>query len=328
MKQESFKNKSKSHPLISILIPCYNVEQYISQCLDSIINQTYSNLQIVIVDDGSKDNTLSIAKKFAKLDSRIEVYHQENQGVAITRNTLLYKIKGDYFLFVDSDDWIEPNMIEFLYSKIQEHNVEIAVCSNVINDATPKEEYREDIWNHDKTIKEFLRHVDFNGSLWNKLISTKLISKKTLFEKGISYGEDALFTWHILQNLYKICVTNKQLYHYRIHKDSLSTQKWTPQKKGTGSIVWKSICLDCKRLWPQYLNIAKTRYAIEDMWCLYFACLSGYQYDDEIRKRQNNIRKNLIKIFKSDISNYKIKVFSCLSTSSYNFSKFIFAKIV
>ena len=114
---------------VSILSPCYNVEKYISQCLDSIIQQTYKNLQIILVDDGSTDNTLAILNQYASLDSRIEVHHQENKGVATARNELLSKVKGDYVLFVDSDDWIELDMVEFLIAKVTEENAEVAVCA-------------------------------------------------------------------------------------------------------------------------------------------------------------------------------------------------------
>ena len=104
----------EKQPLISILIPIYNVESYLPQCLDSIVQQTYKNLQIVLIDDGSQDHSLTICHDYATKDNRIEVYSQKNQGVAATRNHLLEKVKGDYVLFVDSDDWIEADMIENL----------------------------------------------------------------------------------------------------------------------------------------------------------------------------------------------------------------------
>ena len=97
----------KRDPIISILIPVYNVEHYISTCLDSILSQTYTNLQIVLFDDGSKDQSFAICKEYTCKNKNIEVYHQDNQGVAVTRNHLLEKVKGDYVLFVDSDDWME-----------------------------------------------------------------------------------------------------------------------------------------------------------------------------------------------------------------------------
>ena len=118
-------------PLVTILSPCYNVEVYLPECLDSILNQTYKNLQIVLIDDGSTDHTWSILKDYSSKDSRIEIYHQENQGVSITRNNLLDKVKGDYVLFVDSDDWIELNMVEFLVNNAQSNRADIVSCACV-----------------------------------------------------------------------------------------------------------------------------------------------------------------------------------------------------
>ena len=279
--------------LVSILVPVYNVESYLSQCLDSLINQTYNNLQIVLIDDGSKDNSWSIMQDYATKDNRIEIYHQENAGVATTRNNLLEKIKGEYVLFVDSDDWIELDMVEFLINKAINEGTDMVVCGNVVNDTRPALDYTEEIWSQDKVIKEFLRHVHFNGSLWNKLISFRLLKKQPTFHREISYGEDALFTWQLIQEVQNVVVTNKQLYHYRRNDGSLSHAKWSPDKKGTGHIVWETICDNVKKNYPQYSAIANARFALEDMWALYFASISNYPYDEHISIRQQNVKQNL-----------------------------------
>ena len=219
--------------LISILLPIYNTSAYLHQCLDSVLAQTYTKLQVVLVDDGSKDNSLEICMQYADKDTRIEVYHQENQGVSATRNHLLEKVKGDYVLFVDSDDWIEPNMVEFLLEKALTNNAEMVVCGNVINDTAPASEYTEELWSQDKAVMEFLRHVRFNGSLCNKLIKVSLLHNEPRFHLGISYGEDALFCWELLKEAKNgIIVTDKQLYHYRMNAASLSHFNWTPERKG------------------------------------------------------------------------------------------------
>lgn len=286
---------------VSILVPCYNVEKYINQCLDSIIQQTYTNLQIVLVDDGSSDNTLNILNEYASRDSRIEVYHQENQGVATVRNVLLSEIKGDFFLFVDSDDWIELDMVEFLIEKSVKGNADIVVCSNIINDTNPTPNYKEKIWAKDKVIEEFLRHVHFNGSLCNKLVSVKLLKNNPTFHREISYGEDALFIWQLIQEIQNVVVTDKQLYHYRKNEASLSHAKWSPNKKGTGHLVWESICDNVKKNYPQYSSIANARFALEDMWALYFASISNYPYDEHISIRQQNVKQNLKNIRETKI---------------------------
>lgn len=278
---------------MSILIPVYNVEAYLPQCLDSVIGQTYANLQIVLIDDGSIDKSWVIMQGYAQKDNRIEIYHQDNVGVAITRNKLLDKVRGDFVLFVDSDDWIELDMVEFLVKNAQNNKVDIVSCTYVpaggvdVNMTITKE-----VWNKEMVVKEFIRHVIFSGSLGNKLMRGSII-KDIRFDNRISYGEDALFCWCILQRVESVIITDAQLYNHRVIEGSLSTSPWSPHKKGTSSIVWQTIADEALHLWPQYADIARARYAIEDMWGLYYAALANYPYDKHIKNRQMNIRKNL-----------------------------------
>ena len=306
-------------PLISILSPCYNVEAFLPQCIDSIIKQTYTNLQIVLIDDGSNDDTWSVMQNYADNDTRIEIYHQHNQGVSSTRNNLLDKIKGEYVLFVDSDDWIEPDMVSFLVGKAMAGEADIVVCGMVKNDDTPKADYTEEVLDQDTTVKKFLFHKEMSGSLWNKLIKTSLLHGLR-FDRRISYGEDALFCWHVLQRAHVIVFTDRQLYHYRMNENSLSHLNWTPEKKGSGHLVWQAITEDTRTLWPQYQHIAKTNYAISDMWQLYYARGSNYPIDDNIRMLQKNVRKHLLMIFLSDIVNLKKKIFALVASYCYTLS--------
>lgn len=308
---------------VSILIPCYNVEEFLPQCLDSVVNQTYRDLQIVLVDDGSIDSTLDIAKRYAALDSRIEVYHQENQGVATARNILLSKISGDYFLFVDSDDWMELNMVDFLVSRATREMTDMVACGRVLNDDIPSLSFTENKWDKEKVVKEFLRHIDFNGSLWNKLFSVSLLSDHPTFHPMVSYGEDALFCWELIKVLNTAFITDCQLYHHRINANGLSCAKWTPSKKGTGHIVWQKIVYDVEMNRPQYLDIAKARFAIEDMWGLYFAALGNYPNDEHIHELQQNIRNNFSLVRKSGYISKDKLAFSWIISRWYGFGRIL-----
>lgn len=301
---------------VSILLPCYNVEAFLPQCLDSVIRQTYNDLQIVLVDDGSKDNTFAIAQDYAARDSRIEVYHQNNQGVATTRNVLLSKIKGDYFLFVDSDDWIELDMVEFLINQAKEKNADIVTCSNVIND-NPRTDKIKSVkeYKQAEIVKAFLCHTWFNGSLCNKLTNVTLLHNEK-FHCGISYGEDALFMWHLLQYANRVVVTNEQLYHYRMNENSISHGSYD-QRKMSGHLVWETISRETATLWPQYKDIADATFAISDMWQLYYALKSKYPKDDNIKKFQKHVRDNLGLIHRSGLVNSKKLLFACLVAYSY-----------
>lgn len=275
--------------LISILLPVYNVEPFLPLCLESIIHQTYSNLQIVLIDDGSKDDSWRVMREYAAKDSRIEIYHQENQGVATTRNHLLEKIKGDYVLFVDSDDWIELDMVEFLVGRAIFYNSSIVMCSMVKNDELlNKGGFSEEIWEQPKAVFEFLRHVSFKGSLCNKLIATSLLHN-VRFHCGISYGEDALFVWSVLQNVDKMVATDKVLYHYRMNETSISHQSFG-DKKLTGHETWRIINEEVSRWWPQFLHIAQARWGMEDMYLLRQAGQSNYKKNDAIIQLQKTVR--------------------------------------
>lgn len=303
-------------PLVSILVPAYNVAQYLHKCLDSIVNQTYQQLQVVVVDDGSSDNSLSIVKDYAAKYPFVEVYHQENAGVAAARNNLLSHVKGDYILFVDSDDWLELDMIEFLISKIEKYKVDVVTCGMVVNDTAVRKEYKQECWNQEVAIQKFLFHKELSGSLYNKLVKTSLLHN-IVFHCGISYGEDALFCWQFFQNINSLLYTDRQLYHYRMNQTSISHQSWSPQKKGTDHGVWEAISSDTEKWWPQYLTIAKARFAIQDMWALYYASLSDYKYDKHIQLRQKNIRENLKNIRRSHLLGMKKYIFTWIISRWY-----------
>lgn len=156
--------------MVSILVPVYNSEKYLRQCLDSIVNQTYKDLQVVIVDDGSIDNSLSICREYADKYEFIEVYHQGNAGVASARNALLDKARGDYTIFIDSDDWIELDMIAGLLHYIAEYDLDIAICGSVseYNDsatAVDTSYCSPLIDNREEAVKKFILHKELNGSL-------------------------------------------------------------------------------------------------------------------------------------------------------------------
>ena len=129
--------------LISVIVPIYNVEKYLDRCVDSIINQTYKNLEIILVDDGSPDNCLAICDSWAEKDRRIKVIHKENGGVSSARNSALDIASGDYIGFVDSDDWIEPDMYEILIKNAKKYDADISRCAGLLDYCDRSEEYNE-----------------------------------------------------------------------------------------------------------------------------------------------------------------------------------------
>ena len=310
-----------NNPLVSILLPCYNVERFLPQCLDSIVGQTYPHLQIVLIDDGSTDDTWNVLQQYAAKDPRIEIYHQENQGVATTRNNLLDKASGQYTLFVDSDDWIEPTMVQFLVDKAQATNADIVICAMVKNDTPCSPQYTEETMDQASTVKKFLFHKELSGSLCNKLVKTSLLHG-VRFDPRISYGEDALFCWNILQRAHTIIQTSKQLYHYRMNSASISHGSFGP-KKLSGHSVWTKICQDTAELYPEFLNIAQARFCIETTLLLRNAAHSGYRVKENIQMLQQTIRKYWHYLNEVDITSLKMKIFAFLACRSYWFAGII-----
>ena len=308
---------------VSILIPAYNVEKYLPTCLDSVLGQTYQDLQVVIIDDGSKDRTVQVCKAYSEKDDRVEYYSQDNQGVAATRNHLLEKVKGEYVLFVDGDDWIELDMVEYLVSLATKYSAGMIMCDRVINDTRPIDiSPNIKILSKDNAIKDFLYHEYFIGSLWNKLINASLLSDKS-FNKEISYGEDALFVWEVLQGVERVVASTKQLYHYRMNYESISHQTFG-EKKLTGHLTWQLITDDVRQIWPQYLDIALGTFALQDMYLLRAASQSGYKSDANIKCLQKTVLQYLPQILNRNETSLKERIYAQMICRCYVFGRFYY----
>ena len=290
---------------VSILIPVFNCEAFLRQCLDSVVGQTYRDLQVVVVDDGSSDASWAIMREYAARDSRVEVYHQENAGVATARNRLLDHAKGDFILFVDSDDWLELNTIETLMSEQAIGDYDM-VAFNSVEDC---------VYTQEQAVKEFLRHIKFAGSLWNKL-TRRTLFKDLRFDPSVSYGEDALMTWHVLQRLERVRVSPHKLYNHRMNDASISHQSYGVKRK-SGHQVWKQISEETEKYWPQYKHIAIATFAISDMWQLYFAPKSNYPFDEDLSIYQDNVRRNIFNIIKSNLVSINKIIFAIIVSCSY-----------
>jgi len=210
--------------LISVIIPVYNCEKYIEECLNSIINQTYKNLEIIVVNDGSSDKSLDIINNFKDNDSRVNVISTENKGVSHARNVGLNKATGKYISFVDSDDWLDENFCTKMHEKLIETDADLICCG--YNKVTG--EKIEKI-NSDGTTLEFdkkaflikLLNVQTSlGLVHMKLIKAELV-KKVSFNENLKVAEDALYNMGLCEHINKAAVLNEPLYNYRINTDSV-----------------------------------------------------------------------------------------------------------
>lgn len=295
--------------MVSILVPVYNAAPYLRQCVDSLTGQTYTDLQIVLINDGSSDDSLAVMEELAKEDKRIEIYSQPNCGVAATRNRLLDKVRGDFVLFVDSDDWIDLDTIESLMHEQQKGDYDIV--SFQLTAARDKDEYLT----QEEVVKLFLEHLSFRGSLCDKLVKAKLYEGLKI-DQTVSYGEDAMMVWQVLQRVKNVAVLGRAFYHYRENMESLSRQSFNG-KKFSAYTAWDLICRDVDEAWPQYSDIAHARFACEMTQILFAATRSGYRHDNSIRLLQETVRRDGPKIAKTGISTWKMSHYAWLISHNY-----------
>lgn len=210
-------------PLISIIIPVYKVEKYLEKCIESVLNQTYKKLQIILVDDGSPDNCGDICDRYAKMDERIEVIHKENGGLSDARNAGLKVVRGEYIGFIDSDDYVSKEMFENMYNTLISNNADVSICNfyTVIDDKNiiKNEDNGIEIYNKLEILKEVLLDKKIQSYAWNKLYKKELF-KDIEYPVGKKY-EDIGTTFYILEKCNKVAVSGRPEYYYLTRGDSI-----------------------------------------------------------------------------------------------------------
>ena len=211
----------KKKRLVSVIIPIYNIANYLQQCIDSLLNQSYSELEIILIDDGSTDRSPQICDENEKKDSRIKVIHKQNAGAASARNIGLDVAKGNYICFIDSDDYVKENYVEKLLYSLEMNNADVSVCSYqyLYKDAI-EHEYMDPLGVVSE--KEFIRRflTDWKcGLLWNKMFKATLM-RNVRFEEGHKI-DDEFFTYKVIMNADKVVVINDELHMYRMRASSV-----------------------------------------------------------------------------------------------------------
>lgn len=224
--------------MISVIIPIYNIENYIEECVNSIIDQLYRDIEIILVDDGSTDKSGQICDKYAQIDHRIKVVHKKNEGLVRARKTGLQEAKGSLIAYVDGDDWIEPNMISRLYQIMIENDVDIAMCGRfedtgdthrAVNHGIPEGKYdKQDL------LEKVYPNMIVNGAffewgmfpgVWDKLWKREaLYEYQMAVDERLAMGEDAACTYPALLHADSIYVLHECLYHYRQTATSMVKQ--------------------------------------------------------------------------------------------------------
>ena len=278
---------------ISIIIPIYNVEAYLDKCISSILHQTYKNLEIILVDDGSPDSCGTICDKYAKIDNRINVIHKKNGGLSDARNAGLKIATGEWITFVDSDDWLESNSLEHMISLANKYHADLIIGGTkkikgnncIMQIYTISEE--QTIMNTEQAICDFFIN---RWASWARLYKSN-IHKNVFFPVG-EINEDEAIVLTILEKCTKIIRTSKIVYNYRFRPESITTTSFHPKK-----LDW---CKHCKQnldyitnKYPDLIPLARKRYISSLMWALNNITYNTKEFKIPIEKIRQELKNNL-----------------------------------
>lgn len=224
---------------VSVIVPLYKAEKYLKRCVNSLLAQTLREIEIILVDDGSPDDSGSIAEEYSRLDGRIKVVHQRNGGVSAARNTGIEAAEGEYLAFADADDWLEGCMLEQLYEKASLHSCEIAVCGYFLENY--RRNRREDVkyafpvekemvpGDMRETVFAGLMDDTFQGYVWNKLYSRRFLTEyNILFPVDATLMEDCIFNLCVFKKASAVIYVDKCLYHYFVDGSQNACSRYHP----------------------------------------------------------------------------------------------------
>lgn len=260
-----------NNELISIIVPVYNVEKYLRRCLESIINQTYDNLEIILIDDGSTDNSLLICKEYQSIDDRIKVISQENKGLSSARNVGIRHCNGQIVSFIDSDDWIDKHFIDVLYTQLKNYDAQIVECKvKKITNYEKNDDYLNNkiantlVFENENCFYQFLIGKYFRQVVWNKLYKKEVINR-IFFEEGKTH-EDEFWTYQIFANAKKIVFIDFEGYYYFQRTGSITNKKFSEENLH-GFEAKKNRFDFVKEKYPEFIQINILDYLIS---CIYF----------------------------------------------------------
>ncbi len=301
--------------LITIIVPVYNTEKYLKQCLSSLCSQTYGNIEILVVDDGSNDKSAAICDEFVEKDPRVVVLHKENGGVAMARNVALKKARGDYFMFVDSDDWVEPDFCECALSQLMENKVRLLVFGHEGHYEVPGKETLVKVFHVDNPIRmtasQAMRYVLGGNTVYNYMCN-KIYDRK-LFD-GIEFPvgrvfEDNDVTYKVVHRAGDIFISDRVLYHYRRQEASISYNWNKPKNIKDRFQIWRQRLEFLKVHYPEHVNFQIVRLAYEGL-SAYTFC-KGDEYKDFRNEVKTFLKENKACVLKNSKSVFFLLYYYC-----------------
>lgn len=309
----------QSQPKISVIIPVYNAEKYIARCLTSVLGQTLTAIEVIVVNDGSTDNSYKIIQQFAQTDNRIKIFTISNSGPSSARNMGLSKARGDYIGFVDADDFIEKTMFESLFDAASKSQSELTICNIKIIDENKNNTIRLNLKNEvqiiDKGVNSLIEDLldfKYDYANWNKLYVNQIIQNKHIkFDTKITLGEDLLFNLMYALHVRKLAVINEPLYSYNINISSLYSTKAFKQffEFTKLSIIFDSYCTSYNH--KVELNLFRKKIAP----ILFYALNNSFQHIQS-QKNRKELNIELIKNLKQLHGSYNY--FKNLDNKKYN----------
>ena len=259
------------NPLISVIVPIYNVEKYLARCVDSIVNQTYKNLEIILVDDGSPDLCPQMCDDYAEKESRIKVVHKKNGGLSDARNAGMAVATGEYISFIDSDDYVSDDFFECLLDVMNKENSDIAECSVVkFYEDNPFDEFIDDLsvktYDTQDAMSALIAENPFHQHVWNKLYKTELV-KDIPYAVG-KLNEDEFWTYQVFGRANKVARLNKTMYYYFQRSSSIM---------GVGYNIRRLDALEGKANRQKYIENNFPELSTLAKIDLYGSCMFAYQ---------------------------------------------------
>lgn len=290
---------------ISIIVPIYNVDKYLEECLESLINQTYRNIEIILINDGSTDSSLEICKRYKKVDKRIVLIDKKNEGVSKARNIGLKKASGDYLMFVDSDDYLELNAIELLSQNVSKETLVMFGYNRVYRNCIVKKGEYLVINSQTEMERSIFLNDNIGGFIANKIFNRQLIiDNDILFNENLSYCEDLMFVCDYIKCCKNFKYINVPFYNYRMRKSSVSYSFLT----GKNVSILNTYELLLKKFEDEVIvNNIKYRYI--ESYYIFKKYLNKDLVNSKILNEEKEIIKNNCKSFFSKIKFLVIKYF-------------------
>lgn len=298
-------------PLISIIIPVYNVKQYLDKCVKSVLKQSYCNIEILLIDDGSNDGSELLCDKIMLLDDRIKVFHKRNGGLSDARNYGINFANGKYVTFIDSDDTIEGDYIEVLYNLLKKYNTDMSIASYSLingNNITNKGiKYCEKELNTKECLTRMLMEEGFNVSSCAKMYSIELFDD-IKFPKGKLY-EDNATTYKLIMKCERIAYSNKSIYNYIVRKNSITSSEFSINKMDY--IYMTDIeCEDIIKKYPELIEECESRKVVARFSVLRQMLNTELTNEEKIKEKEiiEYLKKNYKKILNTKKTSKRIKL--------------------